>query len=118
MTDFVSRLVAAVQQVRRQVAHSLRCDFLKAPSVWAVIGRERDAKPEWVVVGCSCDWQQRFDARLAACVEAAILGYVPVVDNEGMCSHEMSDAAEEREQKRQEAGLAAFLAAAAQKETT
>jgi hypothetical protein len=105
MTDLVARVTAAIQQVRDRTAHALRCDLLKAPSVWAVIGREHDAKPEWVVVGCSCDWQARVDARLAACVEAS-WGAVDVQAR-----------ADESFDTVDEAGLAAFLAAAAQKET-
>ena len=115
MTDLVARLVAALHEVRDRTAHALRCDLLKAPSVWAVIERGHNAKPEWVVVGCSCDWQQRVDARLAACVEA----YGEAV---GLTAWQNGAAKGDDPRFARgpvdpyEAGLAAFLAAAAQEE--
>jgi len=107
MTDLQARVMAAIQQVRGRTAHALRCDLLKAPSVWAVIERGHNAKPEWVVVGCSCDWAARVDARLAACVEAMMEAAIGAPEGRRVHAYTL-----------RESGLAAFLAAAAQEETT
>ena len=90
MTDLQARLVAAMQQVRTSTPRE--CDER--------CGRDSDHTD-------AC-WERsaaRVDARLAACVEAAIEATIwPLTDDEQ--SHERADA------------LAAFLAAAAQEETT
>jgi len=65
-------------------------------------------------VACNCTWQQRVDARLAACVDAAITA----------AEEQMAERVDEHGarlkglyMKADEAGLAAFLAAAAQEKT-
>ena len=99
MTDLHARLMAAIQQVRTSEPHDVDC---YAPSWFA----------------CNCPRAERVDARLAVCVEAAIeaagtaqrRSLAFLLDPTAMDdSHIVSFEA---------AGLAAFLAAAAQKETT
>jgi len=88
MTDLHARVVAALHEVRESELHKRDCDLHRFGGM-----------------GCTCDWQKRVDARDATCVEAAIdaaarapfgLSLPGTIDD----------------------GLAAFLAAAAQKETT
>ena len=118
MTDLSERLVAAIQQVRTSTPHAPMCRSLCTDDVfkWAkalgalatdVTGWTTDLY--WAIRRsgelCTCDWQSRVDARLAACVEAALL--------------EAVDSAFQNVNGRpfktwQDDGLAAFLAAAAQ----
>jgi len=91
MTDLQAPLVASIQQVRAKMPRE--CDEGCGTAV------------DWHSDECDARWAARVDARLAACVEAAIdaaarapfgLSLPGTLDD----------------------GLAAFLAAAAQKETT
>ena len=101
---------AAIQQVRDRTAHTTTCPSrdwetaLPGDPMWA--RREPSAREKLEL--CACDWAARIDARLAACVEAALVG-------ESVRAFAF-DAAETERRVIREAGLAAFLAAAAQKE--
>ena len=88
MTDLVARLVAAIQQVRTSEPHDVDC---YAPSWFA----------------CNCPRTERVDARLAACVEAMMEAAIGAPEGRRVHAYTL-----------RESGLAAFLAAAAQKETT
>ena len=121
--DLSARLVAAIQQVRTSTPHAPMCRSLCTDDVfkWAkslgalatdVTGWTTDLY--WAIRRsgelCTCDWAARVDARLAACVEAALVG-------ESVRAFAF-DAAETERRVIREAGLAAFLAAAAQERTT
>ena len=96
MTALVARLVAAIQQVRQETPHDATCE----PHI-----------PEHDWKSCTCDWAARVDARLAACVEA--YGRAALErDREllAMAHHYGIWARQDRSPE--EAGLAAFLAAA------
>ena len=104
MTDLSERLVAAIQQVRTSTPHKDWCVSL-AP----LYHLQHDGSAiQWQRNACTCDWLKRVDARLAVCVEAAIKA---TINAAGSWTEQPASAAVE-------AGLAAFLAAAAQKETT
>jgi len=95
-----ARLVAAIQQVRTSTPHvNCRMNI-------QVGGRDE-------FLSCDCDWAARVDARLAACVEAAM----KAADQEGADAMNAAHLAHEYYGDSLEVGLAAFLAAAAQKET-
>ena len=103
MTDLHARLMAAIQQVRQETPHVAPCYYA------------HDLNDLGAHV-CTCSRAERVDARLAACVEAAIeaagtaqrRSLAFLLDPTAMDdSHIVSFEA---------AGLAAFLAAAAQKE--
>ena len=100
MTALVARLVAAIQQVRQQTPHAATCATRSAATLLSY--------------ACTCDREQRVDARLAACVEAAMQetaeAAIPHYGAHGEDIYESFPVI-------CEAGLAAFLAAAAQKET-
>jgi len=93
MTDLQARLVAAIQQVRASTLHVAPCYYA------------HDLNDLGAHV-CTCSRAERVDARLAACGEAAIVATMRRADNENYLQTPV------------EAGLAAFLAAAAQEETT
>ena len=118
MTDLQARLVAAIQQVRTSTPHTPGCPARCGTWQILALGGEH----ERFALACGgpevCDWAARVDARLAVCVEAAIeaagtaqrRSLAFLLDPTAMDdSHIVSFEA---------AGLAAFLAAAAQKETT
>ena len=104
MTDLVARLVAAIQQVRTSTPRE--CDFNCAV-------RRIESTSEHIPwshsVACNERHGARVDARLAACVEAMLesVHYTWHLNT----GEDFSDTATRE-------GLAAFLAAAAQKETT
>ena len=88
MTDLHARLVAAIQQVRTTTPRE------------CLLGCMPNVHSPW----CDERWAARVDARLAACVEAAIeCAYLSGDDSPPSAHHR---------------AVAAFLAAAAQKETT
>ena len=104
MTDLHAQLRAAIQQVRTSEPHDAtcgskscaRCGFL----LTAHPTRKSCAPP--VPYPCTCDWAARVDARLAACVEAAITcAYLSGDDSPPSAHHR---------------AVAAFVARAAQKE--
>ena len=111
VTALQAQVRAAIQQVRTSTPHGPTClDGKCACATCAVVVTEIHAtihEVHWP--HCSCDWPQRVDARLAACVEAALVG-------ESVRAFAF-DAAETERRVIREAGLAAFLAAAAPKET-
>ena len=100
MTDLSARLAAAIQQVRTSTPRECDDGLCRVGLVHSVDCDER--------------WATRVDARLAACVEAAMTDAIetamPQYHGDGSVTHESRDTS-------YEAGLAAFLAAAAQKET-
>jgi len=98
MTDLVARVVAAIQQVRQQMPHAKDCGEGAEIEWEAMDGEARKA--------CTCDWAVRVDARLAVCVEAS------------WSAVDIQARADESFDTVHEAGLAAFLAAATQKEET
>ena len=100
MTDLHARLVAAIQQVRDRMPHDPEC-------LWDVLTVDRGGI---TLRACTCDWAARVDARLAVCVEAAI----DAADQEGADAMNAAHLAHEYHGDSLEAGLAAFLAAAAQ----
>ena len=116
MTDLVARVVAAIQQVRASTPHTTTCPSrdwetaLPGDPMW--VRREPSAREKLEL--CTCDREQRVDARLAACVEAAM----KAADQEGADAMNAAHLAHEYDGDSQEAGLAAFLATAAQKEMT
>jgi hypothetical protein len=78
-----------------------------------------DGWGDFIPEPCSCDWAARVDARLATCVEAGFLAVAELVA-EADCL--MATTPDERKlqamyKAADEAGLVAFLAAAAQEET-
>ena len=99
MTDLQARLVAALNQVRTSTPHGLDCRF-------------GDTGFGALTYRCACGWQARVDARLAACVEAMLLAGAERAIAPWAAALLSGD-----EQAVIEAGLAAFLAAAAQEET-
>ena len=103
MTDLQARLVAAIQQVRTSEPHDAHCAALVDPHS----GDDDDFVMRLASRGpCDCSWAARVDARLAACVEAML-----VAANQEPPAGWIGPNPFTR-------GLAAFLAAAAQKETT
>ena len=98
MSDLQARLVAAIQQVRQQTPRecSLGCCY----------GAHSER--------CDERWLARGDARLAACVEASWPAAI------ARCIENVAtgDYVPPKKAPAIDAGLAAFLAAAAQKETT
>ena len=128
MTDLQARLVAALHEVRQQTPREcdLRCIN------WDEVDVEHSDS-------CSARWTARVDARVATCVEAAVRAYGATelpsesiralfgeppsrwyVNDKEYATMEDAEAAlvAERFALKEAAGLAAFLAAAAQKETT
>jgi hypothetical protein len=103
VTDLQASLVAAIQQVRTSTPRE--CDYL-CLAARQVVGRSD-------IHSTACDerWQVKADARLAACVDAAI----EASGQEGADAMNAAHLAHEYHGDSQEAGLAAFLAAAAQK---
>jgi hypothetical protein len=113
--DLQLQVTAAIQQVRQREPHNTMCEI------------ERDRRDEVALEGppiCTCDWQHRVDARLAACVEAAMTfsdEVLSAAEDEAVragnertngLAYDLSDAAEGERRVLREAGLAAFLAAA------
>ena len=108
MTYLVAHVVAAIQQVR--ASEPRKCDECYTGGVFW---------PARHTYACEARWAAKVDARLAACVEAmhevgkqayrALLQ--PAPDRTGMRDVFTGSGYDE-------AGLAAFLAAAAQEETT
>jgi len=107
VTDLSARLVAALHEVRARTPHDVDCNSFR-------ISGEHHGMPLWLA--CNCPWAARVDARLAACVEA----YGEAV---GLTAWQNGAAKGDDPRFARgpvdpyEAGLAAFLAAAAQKET-
>ena len=91
MTDLHARLVAAIQQVRQQTPRE--CSLGCVPPTHSMWCEERHGA--------------RVDARLAACVEAMMEAAIGAPEGRRVHAYTL-----------RESGLAAFLAAAAQKETT
>jgi hypothetical protein len=98
MTDLQNRVMQAIQAVRTSEPHAKDCGEGAEIEWEAMDGEARKA--------CTCDWQARVDARLAACVEASWRAA-----KRGLLFAEIPGTYEDFV-------LAAFLAAAAQKETT
>ena len=102
---------AALQQVRERTPRE--CDVVcKTTDYFAPLIVHSEA--------CTDDWTARVDARLAACVEAGFLAVAELVA-EADCL--MATTPDERKlqamyKAADEAGLAAFLAAASQGEST
>jgi len=90
MTDFGAQVRAAIQQVRDQTRPE--CDGLC---------RMFDHSS-----ACDERWAAQFDARLAVCVEAMMEAAIGAPEGRRVHAYTL-----------RESGLAAFLAAAAQKET-
>ena len=106
MTDLVARVVAAIQQVRTSTPHDAECIVL-SQARFSGGGHEFG-------VACNCTWTERVDARLAACVEASWhVAIARCIENVAT-----GDYVPPKKAPAIDAGLAAFLAAAAQKETT
>jgi hypothetical protein len=108
MSDLQARVVAALHEVRTSTPRP--CDEYcddggPLPS------------PRWHSAGCNERWAARVNARLAACVEAGFLAVAELVmEADVPIGHEV--ALQKMYAAADKAGLAAFLAAAAQKETT
>jgi len=98
MTDLHARLVAAIQQVRTTTPRE------------CLLGCMPNVHSPW----CDERWAARVDARLAACVEASWhVAIARCIENVAT-----GDYVPPKKAPAIDAGLAAFLAAAAQKETT
>ena len=101
MTDFGAQVRAALQSIRTSEPHDQECIVL-SQARFSGGGHEFG-------VACNCTWQQRVDARLAACVQAAIEATFdatcPRLQEDGSTIYDGLDFVAE-------AGLAAFLAAA------
>ena len=104
MTDLQARVVAALHEVRARTPHDVGCNSFR-------ISGEHHGMPLWLA--CNCPWAARVDARLAACVEAAITA----AGFKGYWAHQVGRSRPLVQLDAEAAGLAAFLAAAAQKET-
>jgi len=99
---------AAIQQVRTSTPHDADCAALVDPHS----GDDDDFVMKLASRGaCDCIREARVDARLAACVEAAIETAASTGNLEG------AELRAYNEPSAEAVGLAAFLAAAAQKET-
>jgi len=127
VTDFGAQVRAALEQVRTSEPHDAECAALVDPHS----GDDDDFVMRLASRGpCDCTWAERVDARLAACVEAALTfsdEVLSAAEDEAVragnertngLAYDLSDAAEGERRVLREAGLAAFLAAAAQKRTT
>jgi len=96
MTDLQARLVAAIQQVRTSTPREC--------GQWCSVG--------WHSHECDAHWVAASDARLAACVEASWhVAIARCIENVAT-----GDYVPPKKAPAIDAGLAAFLAAAAQKE--
>jgi len=111
VSDLRTQLVAAVQQVRtstpRECERYAYCD--DGPSL---SGR-------WHAQACNEQWAERVDARLAVCVEAMLDVAVPDLPEDCTASPTQHAIDQYERIARNEvrlAGLAAFLAAAAQED--
>jgi len=101
MTDLQTQLVAAIQQVRARTPHVAPCYYA------------HDLNDLGAHV-CTCSRDGRVDARLAACVEASWhVAIARCIENVAT-----GDYVPPKKAPAIDAGLAAFLAAAAQEETT
>ena len=112
MTALVARLVAAIQQVRTSTPRE--CDE------WCATIAEDGTDAATHSDACWLRWAERVDAQLAACVETGFAAAYPGGLNAVAADDLIGGAFTKPNvfQAAREAGLAAFLAAAAQKETT
>jgi len=112
VTDFGAQVRAAIQQVRERTPRECDawCETVRDSGIDGVLHSE----------ACTCDWQARVNARLAACVETGFAAAYPGGLNAVAADDLIGGAFTKPNvfQAAREAGLAAFLAAAAQKETT
>lgn len=95
-----AQLQMVLQEVREQTRHDEECHVhwrYNHPALVCTC-KDRDAHVEAEIA-----------RRWAASIEAAI---DPYASDEGMCTHEMGDRAEERDEQRKAAGRGAALAAA------